>query len=76
MTIDLGPGDVSRVEEEKSTTEAESAQPEVASEITFDAAPAAEVPPAKSAVEEETSADASGEERNVLDEDVRARTHA
>ncbi len=76
VTIDLGPGDVSRVEEEKSTTEAESAQPEVASEITFDAAPAAEVPPAKSAVVEETSADASGEERNVLDEDVRARTHA
>lgn len=76
VTIDLGPGDVSRVMEEKPTGEAESVRPEAASEIAFDAAPAGEETAAKPAETEETSTGAPVEDRNVLDEDLRARTHA
>lgn len=76
VTIDLGPADVSRVTEEKSAGETESVRPEAASENLFDAAPAAEETAAKPAEAEEASAEAPVEDRNVLDEDVRARTHA
>lgn len=76
VTIDLGPGDVSRVTEEKPAGETESVRPEAAPENLFDAAPAAEETAAKPAEAEEASAEAPVEDRNVLDEDVRARTHA
>jgi hypothetical protein len=77
VTIDLGPGDVSRVTEANPAGESESARPEAVSENPFDAAPAAEAPAAKPADAEETSAEAAvDDDRNVLDEDVRARTHA
>lgn len=76
VTIDLGPGDVSRVEESKAADETDAALQEAVSEaMPPDSAPTDEAPAAQ-IVAEGTLEDRGADEWNALDEDVRARTHA